>query len=396
MIIKNYVAPALMLASGLAVAGDSVDERIANLENEIQMLKSQSSESILDRVSVNGFFSAGMTRSDNDVGYAGTESSYEFESLSLLGLQAEFAAGEETSVITQLIARGSDDFDPEFEWAYIRHTFDNYVTARAGKLRVPLYMYSDYLDVGYSQPWVRPPEEVYGTVPFNAYLGVDLAYDVEFDDSTLSLQAFGGRAEESGIEFDSVYGASASWSYEEWLLRGVYGYTEITVSDSSNPVGSVIEDGSKSNFYGLGLSYDDGELLFVSELTRVKVDGQYSDTDSGYATLGYRFGQWMPYISYARMETTDNEERVGETVSVNGITIPTSLLADAEHDAYSVGVRYELSSSIAIKADATLIDNFNGTTGIINNSLPARNISSSLQPEEDSSVVYAVRLDCVF
>ena len=54
-------------------------------------------------------------------------------------------------------------------------------------------MYSDYLDVGFTQPWVRSPLETYVQVPFTGYVGGDITYDIEFSESVISLQAFGGE-----------------------------------------------------------------------------------------------------------------------------------------------------------------------------------------------------------
>ena len=42
-------------------------------------------------------------------------------------------------------------------------------------MRLPLFMESETLEIGYGQPWARPPEAVYDPVPVRSYLGGDLA-----------------------------------------------------------------------------------------------------------------------------------------------------------------------------------------------------------------------------
>ena len=394
---KYYLIPALMTtALSVAAAEDTVDQRVSQLEQEIQLLKSSSASDIADRIKVNGFFSVGATRSNNDAGYAGSNDSYELNSLSLLGLQAEFTLGEQTSVVSQLVAKGEDDYDPSFEWAYIKHTFDNDVTVRGGKLRVPIFMYSDFLDVGYAQPFIRPPEEVYGAVPFSTYVGGDIAYDLELDDSTMQLQAFAGKAKEGNIEFNYMYGASAGWQYDNLLLRAVYGTSQISVPSTSSFY-SIIPEDTKAEFFGLGLKYDDGANLITGEYTTVEVDGQMSDTKSAYLTYGRRFGDWMPYVTIARLETTDNSERVGQYFNLGGMTVPVAPLLTAERDAYSLGVRYDVMSNVSIKADATLINNFGDTVGMISNATLASNLDlTTFGSKQDDSLVYSIRLDCVF
>tara|TARA_R110002050_G_scaffold300244_1_gene468315 strand:+ start:2996 stop:4198 length:1203 start_codon:yes stop_codon:yes gene_type:complete len=396
---KYYLIPVLMTtALSVAAAEDTVDQRVSQLEQEIQLLKSSSASDIADRIKVNGFFSVGATRSNNDAGYAGSNDSYELNSLSLLGLQAEFTLSEQTSVVSQLVAKGEDDYDPSFEWAYIKHTFDNDVTVRGGKLRVPIFMYSDFLDVGYAQPFIRPPEEVYGAVPFSTYVGGDIAYDLELDDSTIQLQAFAGKAKEGNIEFNYMYGASAGWQYDNLLLRAVYGTSQISVPSTSSFY-SIIPEDTKAEFFGLGLKYDDGANLITGEYTTVEVDGQMSDTKSAYLTYGRRFGDWMPYVTIARLETTDNSERVGQYFSLSGLTAPMAPFFNAERDAYSLGVRYDVMSNVSIKADATLINNFGDTVGLLfdpANPAPINIDLTTLSANQDDSLVYSIRLDCVF
>ncbi len=398
---KYYLIPVLMTtALSAAAAEDTVDQRVSQLEQEIQLLKSSSASDIADRIKVNGFFSVGATRSNNDVGYVDSDGSYELDSLSLLGLQAEFTLGEQTSVVSQLVAKGEDDYDPSFEWAYIKHTFDNDVTVRGGKLRVPLFMYSDFLDVGYAQPFIRPPEEVYGVVPFSTYVGGDIAYDVEFDNSTLSLQAFAGKAEEFGVEYNYMYGGIIGWQYNNLFLRAVYGVSKMSVSTAGSYYG-LIPDDTDAQYSGLGLKYDDGDNFITGEFTTAKADGQISNTESAYLTYGRRFGDWMPYVTVARLKTTDNDERVGQyanfTVDGETYTLPTAPFMTAERDAYSLGVRYDVMSNVSIKADATLINNFGDTVGLINYTIPANNVdTATLGAKNDDSLVYSIRLDCVF
>ncbi|MGX9463296.1 hypothetical protein ACWXWU_18980 [Shewanella sp. A14] len=393
---KYYLIPVLMTTALSVAADDTVDQRVSQLEQEIRLLKSSTASDIADRIKVNGFFSVGATRSNNDAGYVGSDESYELDSLSLLGLQAKFALGEQTSVVTQLIAKGEDDYDPEFEWAYIKHTFDNDISVRAGKLRVPIFMYSDFLDVGYAQPFIRPPEEVYGAVPFSTYVGGDIAYDLELDHSTVQLQAFGGKAKEGNIEFNYMYGASAGWQYDNLLLRAVYGTSQISVP-STSPFYPIIPDDTKTEFVGFGVKYDDGANLVTGEYTTVEADGQMSDTKSAYLTYGHRFGDWMPYVTIARLETTDNSERVGQYFNLGGITVPIEPLLTAERDAYSLGVRYDVISNVSIKADATLINNFGDTVGMVSNATLASNLDlTTFGSKQDDSLVYSIRLDCIF
>jgi hypothetical protein len=402
MDLRAWQVLPICLLSGAVMADEALEQRVNDLEQEVQVLREQNQQSAFDRISFNGFYSVGINQANNNLGYAGASDEYDFNNLTLVGLQGDFALADSTSVTVQLVARGEDDFSPDIEWAYLKHTFDNYITVRGGKLRLPMYMYSDYLEVGYAQPWARPPEEVYGFVPFNSFVGVDGSYDFEFDNSTLTLQGFWGQSEEDGTNYDDILGANFTWSIDDFILRAVYGVTKITVDPTNQPDAQVLAEKNKSDFLGLGFSYDNGSLLVVSEATRATVEGGYSDVDSGYVTVGYRFGKAMPYGTIAGMKTQDDDERVNIFVPNPGYdpTLPdgptnppvvstdSSFIYSGKRTSYSLGLRYDLLSNLAVKFDATLVNGFGDTNGLL-----ASKVNGAT---EDSTTVYSIVFDGVF
>lgn len=136
---------------------------------------------------------------------------------------------------------------------------------------------------------------------------------------------------------------------------------------------------------GLGLSYDDGSWLLMSELTRVEVNGFYQDTDSAYITLGYRVKEVTPYVTASWVESQDNYERDGTPLEV----------LDVRRQAYSLGFRWDMTTSVAMKVDWTHARGFGKTTGgLIGNQLDA--LAGNPGGRFDSTDVYTVRLDAAF
>jgi len=368
MTYKLFLLPAVMAASSLTIAADSIDDRVGKLENDIRILKSQNESSQAQAIRFNGFFSVGATSASNNLGYVGSNNRYDFDELTKLGLQASFEVDDKTSVTTQMLSKskGTDNFEAKMEWAYVSHTFDNDSTLRAGRLRAPLFMYSDFLDVGLAQVWARPPEEVYSP-SFTAYLGVDYSKNFDLDDSTLNFNVYGGEAEfvagPNNIVLPRVGGVVATWNNDTLTLRGTYLLAK--------GVNNTQDDGQ---FYGLAATYDNGSLLLLGELTEVDSDDLNSPSNQAmFVTLGYRIDALLPYATIARIESTKDDERpVG-----SGLTY--------ERDTYSLGAKYNLASNMSIKADATLVTNFAGTSGGIQGNTTY-----------NDSVVYSVRLDTVF
>jgi hypothetical protein len=118
-------------------------------------------------VRINGFASiVGGKSLEDDRGRYGYDDDISFKNESVFALQISADLQEKLSATAQIVARGNNDFDAEFEWAYLTYEFNDELQLSAGKMRVPFYRYSDFIDVGYAYRWVRPPESVY-SIPFS-------------------------------------------------------------------------------------------------------------------------------------------------------------------------------------------------------------------------------------
>ena len=58
---------------------------------------------------------------------------------------------------------------------------------------LPTFLVSDSRKVGYGNPWVRPPVEVYSLNPITTLDGVDASYRLHLGEVTNTLQADYGR-----------------------------------------------------------------------------------------------------------------------------------------------------------------------------------------------------------
>jgi hypothetical protein len=377
-------------------------QRLEQLERQVRDLQQKSATPPQERVRFNGFLSVGYGWADNDAGYGGFYEDYDIEHESRLGLQGTFTISPSTEVIMQLVARGNEEWDPAMEWAYIAHKFSNNFKARAGKMRLPLFMYSDSLEVGYAQPWARPPIEIYGAIPFASYTGADAIYDWNLPNSTLSAQAFGGQSTNTisigdtsaSIEVRDILGVSLNWTDFVWTLRGIY-------SDSNFTLPGVPK--TDTAFYGAGVGYNDGSWQVLGEITNTEVDGASADTQSAYVTVAKRLGVLTPYITYAITETQDDDERPltaedafillttpGSPFFNNPSILQASDLYNVEREAISLGVRWDVVTNVALKFDVTRADSFGDTGGGLDG-----NLASPTVRYEDATI-YTIKLDAVF
>ena len=112
-------------------------------------------------VRFNGFANIVAGQTSNDDLLWGYEEDISFKQDSLFALQTTADLGENLTATAQIIARGENNWEAEFEWAYLAYDINDQTRILAGRQRAPLYMFSDYLDVSYAYPWITPPEGVY-------------------------------------------------------------------------------------------------------------------------------------------------------------------------------------------------------------------------------------------
>lgn len=307
----------------------------------------------LAEVSVNGFASIVTGIADSDAGYLGYTQDFDFQPDSVAAVQLGYPINDKMNATVQMIARGKDNWEPEMEWAYISYNADNGNTYRAGRLRIPFYMYSDYLDVRYAQPFLRPPRAVYSLIAFSSYTGVDALIPVDLGNSTLTLQPFyGGTKDQTpgGVRFKltNLMGANATWEWEDLMVRAVYAQTDAASPDSA------LLDNVDGSFVGLGVKYDAGSWFGVAEYGAVKIDGAFNDNTGAFVAMGYRAGDWTPYASVGFLETSDNEKRAG---------IPQLSALTFERTEYTLGTRWDYMPNVALKAELSWLGDFNGSAG---------------------------------
>ncbi|HAM20379.1 MAG TPA: topoisomerase IV, partial [Alteromonas macleodii] len=110
-------------------------------------------------IQINGFANliGGMTLDDDESVYD-YDSDFNFDPASVFGLQVRGDVSDKLSATAQLVGRGSEDYDADFEWAYMTYMLNNNFNISAGRLRMPLFKYSASLDIGYSYHWLTPPD----------------------------------------------------------------------------------------------------------------------------------------------------------------------------------------------------------------------------------------------
>ena len=271
----------------------------------------------------------------------------------IFGMQVMHQFDERLGVTAQIIARGPDNFEPVFEWAYLTYYFNANWEISVGRKRDPLYLYSQTLDVGYSYHWIRPPTEVYN-LALTSSEGVFLRYvgnmgklesDVTFGigNTTAEVRVVGGGflGDVEKVLTD-VVGLSWDMVYDEWITgRVMHGIT--TGDFVSSNIGTFIE-GNNIKFYNAALMFEFHSAFIMGECVLLNYEKDIRNHFAYYISGGLRFGKLTPHLTFAEYR----EHGAGAI----------------QYESVTVGLRYDFRLNSAFKIEyATVQDQSDAGSG---------------------------------
>jgi hypothetical protein len=352
-------------------------------------------------IQFDGFMTAGaskiVTIEDADkgniyiggLGDRGITEDLTFEKDTRFGLQISSDVSDNMSVVAQLLGRGdAGNFNAIVEWAYIDYEFHETTSLHVGKIKQPVYLVNDYVEVGYAYPWIRPPQEVYLlNNPLNTVNGIELLLQFSVGPGTLSFQPYIGSNRDdipngggAYFEAENIYGLDVKYSGRGYTVHASNFQCEVSVTGQTFTAPSLLGPvdvtlgGSKGdcNVTAAGFNVDLANFVGYAEWTQRTTDETLSqafgDTEAYYATIGYRFGKWLPHLTFASITgeastvglpnngaaVLQNPIPPGAPGFPNGLTslnfpvpIQTSITA---------GLRYEVNDSAALKVEYQVVD----------------------------------------
>ena len=218
-------------------------------------------------VNFQGFasFVGGATLDNEDSNYLDYENKLEFDNDSLYALQASSDLGDGLSVTGQLIARGAENYKPEFEWMYLSYNLTPTLNAKVGRIRTPFYMFSEYLEVGYTYHWIRPPKELYAAQVTNMD-GISFLYNMPLGGIDSQYQVVIGAREDfddtaTTSDYKPLFGANAQ--FEMGAYTGKLIYTQGNIDFGSPSLDAVIaEFSSDPSFQSAHANLEDSKIIF--------------------------------------------------------------------------------------------------------------------------------------
>ena len=304
---------------------------------------------------------------------------------SRLGLQADATMAAEWSATLQALVeyghRGT--WQPALSMGFVKWQPAPAWSLRVGRLPWSAYLTSDYRKVGFSLPWVRPPQEIY-MLSFDQADGADLTWRGQLGGASLRLQAVAGRSDRNlgsnRWHGRGLFGGNAVLELGDWMLRASHlQYRRFTLDvpdvdvvldqmaafDPAGVAGVRFVD-RPVGYSTLGLSWDDGAWLLQAELAYGRMPHTYlADGVEAYVTAGRRFGAWTPTLTLAALRDA------GRRRSANPVLQQVIAAAQSrEMHTLSLGLRWDLKPGMALKAQLDQIRNGAGQTGMLANLQP--------------------------
>lgn len=352
-------------------------------------------------VRVNGFLTTSLTKlSTDETSYLGGSFTHQprFDNPdSRLGLQFSAQVSPRIEATAQLLARGRGDNNGIIaDWAFVSIKAAESAKVRAGKLKLSTFLASDYIEVGYAYPWIRPPQEVYALNPITTQVGVDALYTPKLGGAKLMIQPFAGSnrgtttispaladylatqpapfntivaGDMLDFSVPAMYGVNMSLSGRAVSFR--LGFLQARVDQQE----FSIED-KRANFASAGFTVDWRNLVVYGEYADRDVveelEGAFPDQQAGYLTVGYRMGKYLPHLTYAAINA-------GREVSP---------LAVRQRSA-TAGLRYEFLDGAALKFEVQRIDPEEGNYGYFDGKDASGNYLRDAR-------LYGIALDVIF
>ncbi len=319
------------------------------------------------------------------------------------GLQASAPLSGSISATAQILAKGDNDFQPEFQWAYLKYQLNDTFAVKAGRLQTPFYQYSDYQSVGEAYPWVILPESVYFS-QVTHYDGLSLSAEKSVGDWYFLMQAIYGSVDASvsivapngtgavvgqTLHDHNLTGLTLDSSYNDWLsLRTAVFVEDITLTgdgSKDNPV-TQIEDfvnylnsqqGMSDAAKALATSNDPSlYYIFSAQITRnnwmlvteyqglqniAGSSGITPNLTSEYVSFGYHFGKLLPLITFGHRNGWIRADKIKDSIpAANAATLDPIIGGIASQPGirakdyfYEFGLRYDLTATVALKLDYT-------------------------------------------
>lgn len=314
----------------------------------------------VERTDISGFYSARYSSSDEEAYFhgdreTGINNDGSFQGTKL-GLTISSRVTDDVSVAMLLMSAMDDageSFDTHVDWAFASFRLSDDFTLRAGKLKFPVGLVNEYVDVGTTYPWISAPLLVYSDkaagpqATREAYTGISLLWESDIGDSDWRVGSdfYFGQVDLENMTVKDVRGVTlrANWDDILELQASSYSGTMHTNPMMNMMMAAMNEKEHSATTFGVKVDWNN--IVAYAETAKVEMDFSMmgrtvGNSESWYATFGYYFGKFLPHITRQDWERDNGNN----------------------HQISTLGLNYSLTESIVVKLERSRINTNNFAT----------------------------------
>ncbi|TDK68566.1 hypothetical protein [Sapientia aquatica] len=371
-------------------------------------------------LTLSGFGTVGAVQTNTDDGVYttgfqrhGATKTSDFGPDTKAGAQVDAKFNSDFSATLQVFSKqnAKGSYAPAMEWAFGKLKVNDAFNVRVGRIGAPLFMTSDFRNVGYTNLTVRTPVDVYGLVPVRSFDGADVLYSGSFGNTTINGQVWGGKAStliggsgenDNIVLLKNIIGINVTLENGPFTVRigsnkshlgtdgtGLIPFNTLlgglhafSAAPGLSQLGSIADqlsvNGKFASFTGIGATFDSGNWVASAEAVERRTSSTYvSNASAWYTTLGYRIDKFTPYVSFSGRHIKSATSVAQVPVSpllppvVQG-TVPVliagvnGLLRDTSEKTSALGVRWDAGKNYDIKAEVQKLTIPSGSDGALN------------------------------
>jgi opacity protein-like surface antigen len=367
--------------------------------------------------SLSGFGTAGYAISDKEYSYQRfIDDNGTIKRDTVFGVQADVKFNEQFSLTVQgkfaPSEKDDDKWSPDISWAFLSYRPSNNWLFRAGKLRAPVYLNSENMDVGITHDMARLPSEMYSLTPANDFLGASFSKTWSGCIGEFLLEGYWGKAPfywriymrddavmlggmPEGANFQKINmestGFVMTFQRNSNIFRAGFHYATGEMADGSPVIGNYtlqpvyyptpmglmhIGDiyqpdtlnritSNRNLIYVLGCDIDLGsDFRLIAEYGRRVIPDMDSvpDTHGGYVSLLKKIGKWTPYFTVSGLYSEQKVRDLYNAVDAYQLQGPGAFLNPTQrqiadsiqtYNQYTLafGTSYSLTPKQKIKAE---------------------------------------------
>lgn len=354
-----------------------------------------------------GFASIGAGRlNDGDATLGDYSDSWKIRGDTVLGIQLNAPLSTKVALTAQAIVEGytyedQDDYEPAIEWLFLSMQTTPTSRFRLGRMRTPLFLYSESLQIGFTYPWVRPPIEVYNPVFVAAseLEGIDFTLFNGWRNKEIEIKLAAGQTNgrflstytqgeptfaasitisdiSSTIRYAFLTSSASQYSTSLFALKEAYLATSQALGGV--PVITSLAHAFELNdvwvsYHTLGMEWTPSDWTLSAEFNTTESENEgFNPKIYGlYLSLAKQIGPYQPYgiIAYTKVELNSALTNLlaqsyqvlpaGFSPEIDTLRATSQRVAEGVEDAgysASIGCRWDIRNNAALKVELQYFD----------------------------------------